>query len=153
VYYRHGVLQLASRYGLQPCLLVVDDICYWYSKLYFSMKILCRTILIYWKKTWKHHSKGKRGNSTKFLFFIKLKLICQSNRIINFTNSKVKLLYSKNSETELKLVKWSSDKHVLNLSGTNKITHETESNKITTVTYLDQALNSPNNVTHETVVK
>jgi hypothetical protein len=48
------------------------------------------------------------------LIFVKLKLVSQPNRIINFTNSDIRLLCGKVSEAELKLVKQSSPKQVLN---------------------------------------
>jgi hypothetical protein len=44
---------------------------------------------------------------------VKLKLVCEPNRITNFTNSKSELLYGEVDETELKLVKLSSPKQVL----------------------------------------
>jgi hypothetical protein len=56
-----------------------------------------------------------RGNSHQNLIFLKLKLVCQPNRTTNFTNSKVELLCGEVGEVELKLVKWSGDKQVLNL--------------------------------------
>jgi hypothetical protein len=43
----------------------------------------------------------------------KMKLVWQSNRTINFTNSKVELLYGEVDEAELKLVELSSPKQVL----------------------------------------
>jgi hypothetical protein len=39
------------------------------------------------------------------LSFVKLKLVCQPNRITNFTNFKSELLYDEVDEAELKLVK------------------------------------------------
>jgi hypothetical protein len=53
-------------------------------------------------KTLKYTSKGIRDNSHVNLIFLKLKLVYQSNKIINFIKSKAKMFHD---EVELNFMK------------------------------------------------
>jgi hypothetical protein len=48
----------------------------------------------------KHHSEGIRGNSRQNFIFVKLKLVGQLSRTINFTNSEAELVGGEISEAE-----------------------------------------------------
>jgi hypothetical protein len=65
------------------------------------MKIVYRTTLIYLKTSFQGH----KGYFHQNIIFLKLKLIYQSNRIINFTNSEAELFCGKVGDAKLTLVK------------------------------------------------